>query len=78
MGSMTNEGQTKASKSLGITLRLWFDEDDGSIHIASPDANFISTVNAKPESVRSHPHLFAHLAATLRKAGLPAPPDAEN
>lgn len=56
-----------------ITLNAWFDADDGSIHIASPDADFISTVNAKPDSERRHRHLFANLARALQAAGLPAP-----
>jgi hypothetical protein len=66
---------SKDRKSQEITLRYWFDEADGSIHLASTDPQFISTVNARTGSARCHAHFFAHLARTLRDAGLPAPPE---
>jgi hypothetical protein len=39
------------------------------IHIASKEANIISTVSDDPESKRYHPNLFSKLRRALVKAG---------
>ena len=59
-------------KTTTIKLNIWFDADDGSIHIASPDADFISTVNApatpKSSAVTASPCLLVATTILPRRS----------
>ena len=57
--------------SVDLEIRIWYDEGQGSIHIAGSGLH--SHVNANPDSKRGHPNLFRKLAQCLREAGKPAP-----
>lgn len=70
---MTKAGTKTAYARIG----LWFNEETGSIHLSIPGPG-LSTVNAKPESQRGHPHLFNKLAKVLRDQGKPHPAVIEN
>ena len=63
--------ERKPRISVDLEVRIWYDENQGSIHIAGNDLH--SHVNPDPESRRGHPNLFRKLAQILRKAGKPAP-----
>lgn len=67
---MASENQ----RSINIDLRVWYDEGDGQIHVASKD-RFISTISLRANSERRHRHLFRKLAEQLRAEGRPAPPE---
>ena len=60
-------------KTATVELNIWYDDQDGSIHLASRDGNFITTVCNKPDSARRHVNLFRKLASVLKDAGLPHP-----
>lgn len=60
------------SKSIELTLRIWFDEKSCYIKLAGPGLT-ASTVSNDPKSKRYHPNLYMKLAAALREAGAPAP-----
>lgn len=51
-------------------VRVWYDSM-GHIHLTNGE--FITTVNADPVSKRGHPHLYNHLAACLKGAGVESP-----
>lgn len=66
---------SKPGKSAYVRMGMWWDEDQGHIHLTAPGVHgFHTTVNDKPESKRGHPNLFAKLAKALRDAGAPHPP----
>ena len=57
-------------------IGVWYDEDRGSIHIASNDVpSFHTTVRADAKLKRGHPNLFRKLEKILRDNGTPAPQD---
>ncbi|CAN1722801.1 protein of unknown function [Hyphomicrobium sp. 1Nfss2.1] len=65
------------AKSVSLAVRVWYDEEQGNIHIASKDDHeLISTINRDPAHSRGHPHLFNKLAKCLRDESKPAPPEA--
>ena len=62
------------TKSIQIAVRVWYDEEQGVIRMASDDdIGFISTVNNDPNNRRGNPNLFGKLARLLREAGKPSP-----
>ncbi len=68
---MQSDATHKAST---FEMSAWYDEKDGSIHLAVLGRDgFITTVNNNTESNRGHPHLFQNLAVCLKKAGAPSP-----
>lgn len=59
-------------KSIRFSIDIWWQADQGMIHIASTDAgteNFHTTVNDKDGSIRCHKNLFMKLAQVLEAAG---------
>jgi len=66
-----------ASKSITLTLRVWYDDGSRQIKLAGPGLT-ASTVSNDPGSKRYHPNLFDKLARALRDAGAPSPVDAQN
>ena len=58
-------------KTADLEVGVWYRPDQDNIHLAAKDRSFITTVNNNPNSKRGHPHLFAHLARALKKAGKP-------
>ena len=58
------------TKYVRMEIDFWYQEDDGSIHITSPDeGKFHTTVKDGAASVRSHPSLFKHLRRILKGQG---------
>jgi hypothetical protein len=69
---------SKPGKSVYLSVGVWYDEDQGHIHLTAKDVHgFHTTVSPDPNSKRGHPNLFGKLAKCLRDAGAPAP-DIEN
>lgn len=65
---------SKPGKSVYLDLGVWYDEEQGHIHLTARNVDgFHTTVNNDPASVRGHPNLFAKLAKCLREAGAPHP-----
>lgn len=58
----------RSGKTAKVTIGLWFDEEDGEIHLSIPGQG-LSTVSSRPESKRGNPHLFNKLAKVLREQG---------
>ncbi len=55
--------RSKPGNSIYLEIGVWYDEDRGSIHIASNDVpNFHTTVRADAKLKRGHPNLFRKLA----------------
>lgn len=66
---------SKPGKSAYVRMGMWWDADQGHIHLTAPGVHgFHTTVNDNPESKRGHPNLFTKLAKALRDAGAPHPP----
>ena len=66
----------EGSLSVRIEVDVWWQEDDGHIHIASTDTgtpDFHTTVNEREGSVRCHRNLFMKLAEVLEHAGKQTP-----
>ena len=65
---------SKPGKSVYLDVGIWYDEDQGHIHITAKNVKgFHTTVNADSASKRGHPNLFRKLAKCLKEAGAPAP-----
>ena len=65
---------SKPGKSVYLELGIWYNEDDGHIHLTAKDVEgFHTTVNNDPGSKRCHPNLFSKLAKILKNAGAPHP-----
>jgi hypothetical protein len=65
---------SKPGKSVYLNVGIWFNEETGNIHLTAQNVEgFHTTVNSRPDSVRSHPNLFAKLAKVLKGAGAPHP-----
>ena len=62
----------RSGKTAKVTIGLWFDQEDGEIHLSIPGQG-LSTVSPKPESKRGNPHLFNKLAKVLREQGKAGP-----
>ena len=62
----------RSGKTGSATIRLWFDEQAGDIHLSIP-GHGLSTVSADAASKRGNPHLFNKLAKVLRDQGKPHP-----
>lgn len=61
-------------KTLSLNLSVWYDANDGHIHVATQDGDgFISSVGNNAQNLRGHPHLYSKLADALQKAGRAAP-----
>lgn len=57
------------TKYIRFTVDAWYQADDDSIHLTSPDdGRFHSTVNDKPGSKRQHSSLYRHLRRLLEGA----------
>ena len=66
--------KSKPGKSVYLDVGVWYDEEQGHIHITAKDVHgFHTTVNSNPSSKRGHPNLFDKLAQCLRESGAPAP-----
>ncbi|MGH8170542.1 MAG: hypothetical protein ACRETJ_08415 [Steroidobacteraceae bacterium] len=67
----------KGGKSVQLTIGIWWDPARRVIHIRGERDGplLISTVSANPKHERGNPNLFHKLAAYLRAAGAPAPPE---
>lgn len=64
----------RGGKTAYLNIGVWFDEDQGRIHMALPGpGGFVTTVNDNPDSLRGHPNLFMKLARALKEAGVPGP-----
>ena len=78
--NMTALKASKPGKSVYLDVGVWYDEDQGHIHLTARNVEgFHTTVSPDPSSVRGHPNLFAKLAKALKEAGAPGPaeiPDA--
>lgn len=70
---MSVELENGSGKSVAMEVRIWLNDGTGHIHIASKDAQFISTVSNDPTSARYHKNLFGKLARVLSDAGAPHP-----
>ncbi|HRX75680.1 MAG TPA: hypothetical protein P5341_16335 [Hyphomonas sp.] len=67
--------RSKTGKTVYAEIGVWYDEDQGHIHISIPKSDwFHTTVNANDGSKRCHKNLFAKLGRLLRDEGAPAPP----
>ena len=65
---------SKPGNSVYLDVGIWYDEDQGHIHITAKNVEgFHTTVNKNPESKRVHPNLFNKLAKCLKESGAPAP-----
>lgn len=65
---------SKPGKSVYVKMGMWWDEEQGHIHMTAPGVHgFHTTVNANAESKRGHPNLFMKLARALREGGVPHP-----
>lgn len=66
--------KSERGKTIYVRMGIWWNEDQGHIHLASPDVRgFHTTVNNNTESKRGHSNLFMKLARALREAGVPYP-----
>lgn len=60
----------QGTKYVRFTVDVWFQEDDGHIHITAPDIPYFhTTVNDNPNSKRHHRNLFAKLSRVLKDHG---------
>lgn len=65
---------SEPGKSVYLDVGIWYDEQQGHIHMTAKDVQgFHTTVAPNPESKRGHPNLFNKLAKCLRDAGAPHP-----
>lgn len=65
---------TGNTKTIPLTISVWYDEKTEHIHIAAPETDwFHSTVNDREGSARRHANLFRKLGRILRDAGVVAP-----
>lgn len=67
---------SEEGRYIRLELDIWYQEDDGDIHITSNDPdvrNFHTTVNNRVGSKRCHDNLFSRLARILVAHGKPAP-----
>jgi len=55
-------------KSVSLRVRVWANPRTGMIHLASTEANLISTVSNDPKSDRYHQNLFKKLRRALLEA----------
>ncbi len=68
---MTVKTGSPGTKYITQEFSFWYQEDDESIHITSPDhGQFHTTVNDKPGSLRYHPNLFRKLNRILQEQGV--------
>lgn len=66
---------SKPGKSVYVKMGMWWDDDQGHIHLTAPGVHgFHTTVCENPDSKRGHPNLFMKLARALRDGGAPHPP----
>ena len=66
----------EGSRSIQFAIDVWWQEDDGHLHIASSETgtpDFHTTVNDRDGSARCHKNLFMKLAKVLELASKPAP-----
>ena len=63
----------KVVKTATLKISVWWNSEDGKIHLSSKDPKFILTVGDNPEKKRGHPKLFRELTKVLKNAGVPAP-----
>ena len=69
----------KGTKSAYLTVGVWYDAEQGHIHLTLPNSGwFHTTVGNDATSKRGHPNLFAKLARALKEAGVPGPPVADD
>jgi hypothetical protein len=67
--------RSKKGKTVYAKVGVWYDEEQGHIHITIPESGwFHTTVNANEGSKRCHKNLFAKLGRLLREQGAPTPP----
>jgi hypothetical protein len=65
---------SKQGNSVYLDLGVWYDEEQGHIHLTAKGVpGFHTTVAPNPESKRGHPNLFGKLAKVLKDAGAPHP-----
>jgi hypothetical protein len=65
---------SKPGKSVYLDVGIWFDENQGHIHMTAKGVDgFHTTVAPNPDSKRGHPNLYMKLAKCLRDAGAPHP-----
>ena len=67
----------KGGKSVQLSINIWWDPRRRVIHVRGERDGplLISTVSPNPKHERGNPNLFYKLAAYLRAAGAPAPPE---
>lgn len=68
--------KSEPGNSIYFEVGVWYDEEQGSIHMAAKGApGFHTTVRQDPTLKRGHPNLFKKLVKCLRDNGAPAPPE---
>lgn len=64
----------KGGNTAYLNVGIWYDADQGHIHITLPNSGwFHTTVNNNEGSKRGHPNLYGKLARALKEAGVPGP-----
>ena len=67
---MTIEPAKEGSKTVYARMGIWYDEDQGMIHLTIPGSGwFHTTVSNNPDSKRYHPNLFGKLKRVLVEQG---------
>ncbi|WP_156526867.1 hypothetical protein [Bradyrhizobium sp.] len=65
---------SKPGKSVYMEVGVWWDPDQGHIHVTAKNVlGFHTTVSPDASSKRGHPNLFMKLAKVLRDNGAPHP-----
>lgn len=72
-----NMADNPEDKSITITAKLWWDEDQRYIKLAN-SGDFITAFSNDPNSDRYHPNSFKKFAKLLKRHGKPAPNLADN
>jgi hypothetical protein len=66
---------SKPGKSVYVRMGVWWDEEQGHIHLTAPGVHgFHTTLNNTPGSKRCHENMFMKLAKLLQDEGAPHPP----
>lgn len=67
---MSIEPAKEGSKTVYARMGIWYDEDQGMIHLTIPGSGwFHTTVSNNPDSKRYHPNLFGKLKRVLVEQG---------
>lgn len=66
---MPVDQRSETAKYVRFNIDVWYQEDDRSIHITSPDTSLHTTIKNDPSSKRYHENMFKKLKEILQEQG---------